>query len=194
MIKIFKSKFFLLTVIIFFIAFYISNINQNKGVIVKKTVKQTQNQIANSQSSTYFSNVTYNFYDENLRLYTLKGEEAIIEIDKPNLINLNKVKAKTSLNKNSNLEIFADKAKFDKNLKDIFFHKNILITNNETVILADNANYFFKNNIIEIFNNVVLKKGKDTIKCDWLKYDINSKNIELKMISQKEQIYGERKN
>jgi hypothetical protein len=194
MIKIFKSKFFLLTVIIFFIAFYVSNINQNKGVIVKKTVKQTQNQITNNQSSTYFSNVTYNFYDENYRLYTLKGEEAIIQIDKPNLINLNKVKAKTSLNKNSNLEIFADKAKFDKNLKDIFFHKNILITNNETTILADNANYLFKKNIIEIFNNVVLKKGKDTIKCDWLKYDINSKNIELKMISQKEQIYGERKN
>jgi hypothetical protein len=194
MIKIFKSKFFLLTVIIFFIAFYVSNINQNKGVIVKKTVKQTQNQITNNQSSTYFSNVTYNFYDENYRLYTLKGEEAIIQIDKPNLINLNKVKAKTSLNKNSNLEIFADKAKFDKNLKDIFFHKNILITNNETTILADNANYLFKKNIIEIFNNVVLTKGKDTIKCDWLKYDINSKNIELKMISQKEQIYGERKN
>jgi hypothetical protein len=194
MIKIFKSKFFLLTVIIFFIAFYVSNINQNKGVIVKKKVKQTQNQITNNQSSTYFSNVTYNFYDENYRLYTLKGEEAIIQIDKPNLINLNKVKAKTSLNKNSNLEIFADKAKFDKNLKDIFFHKNILITNNETIILADNANYLFKKNIIEIFNNVVLTKGKDTIKCDWLKYDINSKNIELKMISQKEQIYGERKN
>lgn len=191
MIKIFKSKFFLFTVVFSALLFYSIMISKNKGVIVIENKKNTESNI--SSSSTKFLNVEYKFTDTSGKKFFLKGKEATLSKENYNIIFLTSVTATTKLKDNSFMNISSDKADFFKIKKDIFFYNNIILINKDIVIKANNAKFLYKKNILEVFGNVIYKDKKNIIKCDKVLYDITNKNLELKMIKEKEQIYGRRK-
>lgn len=191
MIKIIKTKFFLVTLILVFFSIYALLINANKGVFVDQKIN-IKNSVEQNVPTT-FTNVKYKFSDDKNNNYTLIGEKASLENNDYELIKLSKVKATTILSDGTLLKITSNNANFFKNEKNIFFYNNILISNKNKTIRSNNADFLFKVNKIEIFNNVIYKDDKNLIKCDKLIFNILTKNIDIKMNSKEKQIYGKKK-
>lgn len=190
MINFLKPKILLFMLIFLVIVFYQIKISENRGFIEVK--KKSDEKPRTLDHSTIFYNVEYNFSNYK-RKSLLKGDEATIEKNNPNLINLKTVSSQTVLNDSSTLNIKSTNAKFFKNTKNVFFFNNVIISNKDMIITAENANYVFQKNTIKIFNNVILKNSKNIIKCDSLLYNTETKNIELMMNASNKQIYGNRK-
>lgn len=192
MIKILKSKIFLIIIILPFFLFYVFNINSNKGIIILNENKKNETININSNGLTIFSNVEYIFNDEKGNNYKLFGHEAYFRNNKPEIINLKKVTAFSDIKKLQDMEISSEEAQYFKDTKNIFFYKNILIKKNNQIIMGDNAKFFFKKNILEVSDNVIIKDNKNIINCDRLIYNLITKNIVLNMKSDKRQVYGKR--
>ena len=141
-----KSNIFLILVLFSAIAIYGYFISQNKGSKKIDTNEAAQNsEVSNIEKGvTTFKDVEYKTTDAKNRDYITKGNEEKITKDKPDLIELQTVHSFTNLKDGTVLNVNSEKADYFKKTKNIKYYQNVVITNKDTVIISDIANYFAK--------------------------------------------------
>lgn len=188
MIKKPKSFFFVFSLII--LVFYAFFFFKNKGSI---KVEISNNKSAESAKSiTTFDNVQYKSLDEKNREYITEAKKAEIKNSEPNIINLFDVKSFAKLKDGTFLYITSKEATFFKNTKNIFYNKNVILSNADKKIISNNAKYFYKKNLIELSGNIIMKDAKSKILADIVKLNTLNNNVEIMMLSKKDQVYGQR--
>jgi len=190
--KISKSNIFFILALFLSICIYSLLISTNKGSIKVNDVKSSNNISNLEQGVTRFSNVEYKTSSNKGRDYITRGEEAYILNNQPDLIHLNYVHSFTQLKDGSTLNIRSDKAQYLKNNKNIKYYKSVVITNNEKIINASNADFFASKNLIKL-QDVVYKDRQNLLKSDSAILDILTNNLEMRMEDNKNQVYGYRK-
>ncbi len=173
----------------FFLLYYFF-INNNSNIIIQE--KSKVNKVSNDNNSSTFTNVQYEFYDKNNNKFTLIGKNAFLNKNNSDQINLKIVDVFSQLRDGTILNIKSNEALFYRNKKDIFFKNNILITNNDKVIKAKYANFFFNKNLIEIFDDVIYQDKENFVRSDKVLFNTFTKNAEIKMNLKKDQVYGKR--
>ena len=189
-----KSNFFLFTVILIAIIFYLYNFSQNKGSIKieqDRSVEIKKNNVV-EKNVTKFTNVEYKTSDESGKNYITKGKEAYLNKNQPNLIKLNNVHSFTKLNDGSELNVTADKANYYKNSKNIKYYQNVKIINKDGIIKAEIANFLADKNLIRLEKNVIYNDQKNTIKGDIAELNTITNNLKIFMFKNKDRVYGKR--
>ena len=190
-----KSSLFLIVILLVTIIFYGYYINQNKGSIKVESGQSTNEKFSDSKTGiTKFKNVEYKTIDENNRKYITKGEEAIFNHNRPDLIILNNVHSYTKLRDGTVLNVKSDKANYFKNSKNIKYFNNVIITNKEVRINAKIANFFADQNLIRLEKDVIFQDSKNTIKSDIAELNTITNNLEVLMHKKKDRVYGKRQN
>lgn len=190
-----RANLFLVLILLLGVFFYTYYIYQNKGSIKIKNPQDSDQSTSLSDSKdgiTKFADVEYRTTSEKNRDYITKGSEAYISKDTPNLILLNNVYSYTILNDGSKLNIKSDKAKYFKNSKNIKYYQNVVITNKESKINAQNANFFSDKNKI-ILEDVIYKDQKNLLKGDKAELNTITNNLKIYMKNKREKVYGQRK-
>lgn len=190
-----RANLFLVLILLLGVFFYTYYIYQNKGSIKIKNPQDPDQSTSLSDSKggiTKFTDVEYRTTSEKNRDYITKGSEAYISKDTPNLILLNNVYSYTILNDGSKLNIKSDKAKYFKNSKNIEYYQNVVITNKESKINAQNANFFSDKNKI-ILEDVIYKDQKNLLKGDKAELNTITNNLKIYMKNKREKVYGQRK-
>ena len=190
-----RANLFLVLILLLGVFFYTYYIHQNKGSIKIKNPQDSDQSTSLSDSKggiTKFTDVEYRTTSEKNRDYITKGREAYISKDTPNLILLNNVYSYTILNDGSKLNIKSDKAKYFKNSKNIKYYQNVVITNKESKINAQNANFFSDKNKI-ILEDVIYKDQKNLLKGDKAELNTITNNLKIYMKNKREKVYGQRK-
>ncbi|MCI5053591.1 MAG: hypothetical protein MRY23_02060 [Pelagibacteraceae bacterium] len=189
-----KANIFLLIVLLTIILFYGYYINENKGSInINKS--QTQNLEPTTvlkEGVTKFFEVEYKIIDNENQVYITQSKEAFLYKDQPDIIDLKNVYSFTKLKDGSVLDVKSNKAKYFKNLKNINYHGNVIITNKEATITAQKANFLSKKNKITLEDNVLYKDKKNTVIADFAELNTLNNNLEIFMSKKRDRVYGKR--
>ena len=189
-----KKNILLLSIALIAISFYGYNISKNKGsikIINNNEVNQINKPENLGTGITKFTNVEYKNTSKKKQDYITRGKQAIISKKKPNLIELINVHSFTILNDGSILNVKSNKARYEKNTKDILYYDNVIIQNKDKIINADNANFLSNQNLIQL-EKVIYKDNKNIIRGDFAKLNTITNNLEIFMKKKNNKVYGKR--
>ena len=189
-----KANLFLFCIFLSTLLFYTYFIKTNKGSIQINNSDIQTSDVENLDKNigiTRFSNVEYKTNRKN-KDYITRGKEAYVLKDQPDLIELSIVHSFTVLKDGSILNIKSNKARYQKSTKNIYYYKNVIITNKQKILYADTANFLANKNLIEL-SKVVYKDGENLLKGDLAKLDTITNDLEIFMENKKDKVYGQRR-
>ncbi len=85
------------------------------------------------------------------------------------------------LNDGRIVNIKSDQGKYNKITYDCFFEKNVVATDGETKISAENLDLLAEENAVKIYNNVYLNNIEGSIRADYVDYDFETKYFKVSM-------------
>lgn len=181
---------FILILFFFYNKYFISNnkINsQTKNYQNKESIKQNDNRfikIDDKKSNTIdevnnlIKNLKYEIKLSDNSKYVINSDLSELKyINDKEIIYMSNVEAIFLDKKNISLVIKADEAIFDSVTHNTNFKKNIKITYLDNSIFSEKADINFIENNILIYENVLYKNLRGTIKTDNIKVDLITKNV-----------------
>ena len=181
---------FILIILFFYNKYFISNnkINsQTKNYQNEENIKQNENRfikIDDKKSNTIdevnnlIKNLKYEIKLSDNSKYVINSDlSELTYINDEEIIHMSNVEAIFLDKKNTALVIKADEAIFDSTTNNTNFKKNIKITYLDNSIFSEKADVSFIENSILIYENVLYRNLRGTIKTDNIKVDLITKNV-----------------
>ena len=188
-----KKKIFLIIIIlslsIFFILFFLNNIN-------KKTVSQINKNEAEerSYSSNIIENVQYSSRDAKGNEYIITALQGEIDINNSNIIFLKNVKAIIKLSNSNEVLILSDFGKYNINNFDTIFSKNVIINYLHNKIKGEYLDFSIIRNSMIISQNVIYTDNSNVLETDVIEIDIDTKDTKFFMYDKNKKVLLKRKN
>ena len=157
-----------------------SSLARKKSILEKEKV--VTKKFDEDKSSTFKAVEYEGLYDLD-KPFTIKSESAyIVESIDPNLLYMENMHVTIFL-ENRTVIITSDKGRYNKYNYNIFFEKNVIATDGETEILAENLDLLSSEDSATIYNNVYLTDSRGTLQADRAIYDFTTKFYKIKMDS-----------
>ena len=170
-----QFAFLVLGIVLFVLTYlYYPNINKDKNVKKQLLEKTDENEEFTSFENLEFKGL-YNF----TKPFTVKSESAFINEENPDLVIMTRMHVILYLEGNRIVNITSLKGRYNKSNYDCFFEQDVVATDEETVITADNLDLLAEKNIIEIYNNVSLNYPTGILWADRMQYDFKSKLMKI---------------
>jgi lipopolysaccharide export system protein LptA len=171
----FFSIFFLIT-LFFFKIYFLKNEND---LVEKKIVKSEESKTL--KNSNEIHNLEYVSEDSDGNKYIIKSKSGIIDLDKPELIQMKNVLATINLKNSFPISISSDNAIYNNVTHDTKFSKNIVVNYINNTIKSDNMDLFFNKNFASIYSNVIYKNLNTQLQADKVEMDLITKNSKIFM-------------
>ena len=171
--KIFIQFLLALSVFLIFFSIYLIYFKDISEIETPTLTKENENQ------ENILVNITYESIDSSGRKYIIKAESGMLDGEKPDLINMINVKAKIILLDNSIIYISSLKAEYNTVNFDTKFQKDIKLNFLENDIFCDNLNIFFKDNLLEAYNDLIYKNLDIILRADKIEIDLLTKNSKI---------------
>ena len=171
--KIFIQFLLALSVLLIFFSIYLIYFKDISEIETPNLTQENENQ------ENILVNITYESIDSSGRKYIIKAESGMLDGEKPDLINMINVKAKIILLDNSIIYISSLKAEYNTVNYDTKFQKDIKLNFLENDIFCDNLNIFFKDNLLEAYNDLIYKNLDIILKADKIEIDLLTKNSKI---------------
>lgn len=181
---------FISILIFFYNKYFISNnkINsQTKNYQNEESIKQNDNKFIKiddkknntiDEANNLIKNLKYEIKLSDNSKYIINSNLSELKyINNKEIIYMSNVEATFLDKKNISLVIKADEAIFDSATHNTNFKKNIRITYLDNSIFSEKADVNFIENNILIYENVLYKNLRGTIKTDNIKVDLITKNV-----------------
>ena len=181
---------FISILIFFYNKYFISNnkINsQTKNYQNEESIKQNDNKFIKiddkknntiDEANNLIKNLKYEIKLSDNSKYIINSDLSELKyINNKEIIYMSNVEATFLDKKNISLVIKADEAIFDSATHNTNFKKNIRITYLDNSIFSEKADVNFIENNILIYENVLYKNLRGTIKTDNIKVDLITKNV-----------------
>ena len=139
-------------------------------------------------SSNIINNIKYKSFDANGNHYQIKAKLGRISDESRNLILMENVEAQFTFNNNEKIFITALLATYNVVNYDTIFKDNIDIKYNEHYVNCNNADLFFKDHKIKLYNNVNYNNLNTSILADEIKIDLLTKNLKTYMINKNKKV------
>ncbi len=120
--------------------------------------------------------------------YTVTAQSAILKEDKLNEVQLFEVNAEISRENQETIYIYSKTANYNKINNNTVFKENVRVEYGYQTIDSGILNLNFKDNLIEILDNVYYVNKNTKIKADKAEIDLLYKNLKISMINKKDKV------
>ena len=158
--------------------------NENENEIVKKN-----NEInLKNENKNIIENLKYISEDLFGNTYTVTAQSAALKEDKFNEVQLFEVDAKIAQENQETIYIYSKTANYNKINNNTVFKKNVTVKYGNQIINSEILNLNFKDNLIEILENVNYVSEITEIKADKVEIDLLNKKLKISMINKKDKV------
>ncbi|MDA9702767.1 hypothetical protein N9U95_05600 [Candidatus Pelagibacter sp.] len=160
------------------------NENENENEIVKKNTEIN----LNNENKNIIENLKYISEDLFGNTYTVTARSAALKKDKFNEVQLFEVDAKIAQENQETIYIYSNTANYNKINNNTVFKKNVTVKYGNQIINSEILNLNFKDNLIEILENVNYVSEITEIKADKVEIDLLNKKLKISMINKKDKV------
>jgi hypothetical protein len=174
-----------LSIIFMFYFTYYKNQESNRGLVQEEDKSLNLDQ----KDQNTFVNVEYKGLDLNGNRYVIKSEEAVFDINLPELINMKIMTAMFYFKDGSTLEIDGNYGSYNNLTKDMKFREEIVSVykekkndkNMDYVVYSDNLDFFSAKNFLKVYGNVNGTTAQGDLVADNVEFDIFSQTLKISM-------------
>ena len=148
----------------------------------------SENVIVNENKTNVIEKLNYKSIDTNGNEYYLNAELGVISEENPDILILENVSGKLKLNNKSDIEIYADFAKYNSKSFDTYFYQNVSGFFEDSKVYADNFDLLFNSSKAILYNNISFFDKNTLAKADEILLDLISGDINIKMLDKEKKI------
>ena len=171
--KIFIQAFLVFLIILIFFGVYLNYFKKVNEIDNLKVEKE------NFDKENSLINITYESIDATGKKYIINAESGKFDEQKPDLIFMTDVNAKIILSDGSVIYINSLNAEYNTVNYDTKFQNNIKLNFLEHNIFCNNLNIFFKDNLLEAYNDLTYKNLEIIMLADKIEIDLLTKNSKI---------------
>jgi hypothetical protein len=174
-----RKKTFIQIFLIFIIFLIFFGVYQNylKKEKVSENISNINNE--NIDQKNNLINITYESVDASGRKYIINAENGTVDEEKPDIIFMSNTNARIILLDGSIIYINSLKAEYNTVNYDTKFQENIKLRFKEHEIFCNNLNIFFKNNLLEAYNDLTYKNFDIIMFADKIEIDLLTRNSKI---------------
>tara|TARA_B100000674_G_C37835156_1_gene912480 strand:- start:667 stop:1269 length:603 start_codon:yes stop_codon:yes gene_type:complete len=190
--KVFQYSLLILLIIASFLFYYkyftddIEKIENNKSenVIIEKNTKIN----LDDENKNIIENLKYISKDLLGNTYTVTAQSATLKEDKLNEVQLFEVDATIVRENQETIYIYSKTASYNKINNNTVFKKKVTVKYGNQIVNSEILNLNFKDNLIEILENVNYVSEITKIKADKVEIDLLDKKLKISMINKKDKV------
>tara|TARA_B100000035_G_scaffold67521_1_gene55151 strand:- start:629 stop:1237 length:609 start_codon:yes stop_codon:yes gene_type:complete len=152
---------------------------------LKKNDSKTNQDDANKN---IIENLKYVSEDLAGNTYTVTAQSATLEEDELNELQLFKVNAEITKENQETIYISSKTANYNKINNNTIFNKEVNVKYGDQTIDSEILNLNFKDNLIEILENVYYVNENTKVKADKVEINLLSKKLKISMINKKDKV------
>ena len=158
--------------------------NVSENVLEKKDAEVN----LNGEDKNIIENLKYISEDLLGNKYILTAQSATLKEDKLNEVQLFEVNAEIARENQEIIYIFSKTANYNKINNNTIFKKKVNVKYGNQKINSETLDLNFKNQIIEILENVYYVNENTKIKADKVEIDLLNKKLKISMINKKDKV------
>ena len=180
----------ILLLLIVFYSTYISEKNNKISSVTEDETKSINEVTITDDLSSELSNIEYNSYDSIGNSFYINAEKASVysEAENKNKVKLENVVSIINLKHKGIINIYSNKAIYEKITHNTLFYDDVRIEYLENVINSKNFDVIFSEEYSKIYNNVVLTNDNTFLYSDIIFIDMKTGDINLKMIDKSKKV------
>ena len=180
---------FLITVsILFYYKYFAEDEKKIENYKSENVLEKKNPEISEDENKNFIENLKYVSKDLLGNTYTVKAESATLKEDKLNEIQLYEVNAEIAKENQEIIYIYSQTANYNKINNNTIFKKKVNVKYADQTIDSNILNLNFKDNLIEILENVYYVNKNTKIKADKVEIDLLSKKLKISMINKKDKV------
>jgi lipopolysaccharide export system protein LptA len=171
---------------LFIITYIYYPANKEDMFVDKKSTKNELQKMSDEKHTTSFENMEYvGLYDFD-KPFNVKSESAYILNDEPDIVYMKNMDVVLYLKNDRVVRITSRKGLYNKINYNCYFENQVIATDGDTKITADNLDLIATENFVEIYNNVSLDYVTGYLQADKIDYNFDTKNFKVSMFSDKD--------
>ena len=189
--KVFQYSLLLLLFLgsfLFYNKYFMADKKVLKKIETKK--KEGEKNLVNQdqQSKNVIENLRYVSEDLLGNTYTLLAQSASLKEDKLNEVQLFEVRAEIKQKNQDVIYISSNTANYNKITNNTIFKENVNVLYGEQIIVSEILKLNFKDNLIEILDNINYINKDTKINADKVEIDLLSKKLKISMINKNDKV------
>jgi len=189
--KVFQYSLLLLLFLgsfLFYNKYFVADKKVLKKIETKK--KEGEKNLVNQdqQSKNVIENLRYVSEDLLGNTYTLLAQSASLKEDKLNEVQLFEVSAEIKQKNQDVIYISSNTANYNKITNNTIFKGNVNVLYGEQIIVSEILKLNFKDNLIEILDNINYINKDTKINADKVEIDLLSKKLKISMINKNDKV------
>jgi len=190
--KVFQYSLLALLIVASFLFYYQYFSDDTKKIENDKTEnifekKDIKNEL-NDKNKNIIENLKYVSEDLLGNTYTVTAQSATLREDKLNEVQLFEVYAEIARENQEIIYIYSETANYNKINNNTLFKKKVNIKYGNQKIDSEILDLNFKDNLIEILENVYYVNENTKIKADKVEIDLLDKKLKISMINKKDKV------
>ena len=180
-LRIFQLLLFLGGLVLIFITFLSKKNLNDKKIISTNLQKEIEKKLKDQEplDLNKFYNVKYSGLDLEGNRYTITSQEAVNSELKPEIVNMNVVKATFYFNDDTELNVSSLKGMYNNKTLDIRFDENVEAKYFDGKLSAGKAEFSNSKGYLTVSENVKIIDKKGTIFADNLVFDLRTKKLNI---------------
>lgn len=168
-----------LSLIIIFATYFKENDKPQKKIVSKIDKEKMKESENNSENQDMFYNVRYSGLDLSGNRYILQSDEATVDNDNQEIINMKFVKAKFFFSDNTVLLITSNKGVYNNKTLDMIFNNNVKVNYEDSRLFGEEVSYLNLEKKLLVSNNVKVEDVRGTMLADELLFDLEKKTLDI---------------
>ena len=174
---------------LFYQKYFVDDIKTVEKNLSNNVLEKTDSNIEqNNTDKNIIENLKYVSEDLLGNTYTITAQSATLKKDKLNEVKLFEVNAEINRQNQETIYIYSQTANYNKMNNNTVFKKKVNVKYGNQTIDSGTLNLNFKDNSIEILDNVYYVNKNTKIKADKVEIDLLYKKLKISMINKKDKV------
>ena len=158
--------------------------SKSENILEEKKININQD----NENKNIIENLKYVSEDLLGNTYTITAQSATLEEDNVNKVQLFEVNADIKRKNQEVIYVYSKTANYNKINNNTVFRENVNVNYGDQIIDSEILNLNFKDNLIEILENVYYVNKNTKIKADKVEIDLINKKLKISMINKKDKV------
>ena len=183
-IRFIQTLLLLISVIIIFNTYFTEEKSKNI-IITSKEKERLKNTSKQTENADIFYNIKYSGLDLAGNRYVLTSQEAIVDKNLKEIVNMKFVDAIFYFKDDTILIVNSEFGTYNNKTLDMVFEKNVKANYQDSELYGDKIVYSNTDRTLEISENVILNDTRGTMSADNLLFDLEAKKIDISSYNNK---------
>ena len=164
---------------------YFTNEKPKNIIITSKEKERLKNTSKQTENADIFYNIKYSGLDLAGNRYVLTSQEAIVDKNLKEIVNMKFVDAIFYFKDDTILTVNSEFGTYNNKTLDMVFEKNVKANYQDSKLYGDKIVYLNTDRTLEISENVILNDTRGTMSADNLLFDLETKKVDISSYNNK---------